>query len=117
MRFVEEDFEPGAIVPIEALEQAKERMRGEIQSACAADVPGDTHRNLRVNTRHSGRTFKHILVPVWILSFTYRQKIYQVLVNGYSGKIAGDYPLSWWKVFFLAVVVLIAVIIVLSLQE
>jgi hypothetical protein len=38
-------------------------------------------------------------------------------VNGYSGTIAGDYPLSWWKVFFLAVVVLIAAIVVLSLQE
>jgi hypothetical protein len=54
---------------------------------------------------------------VWVLSFTYRAKIYQVLVNGYSGKIAGDYPLSWWKVFFLIVVILIVALIVISISQ
>lgn len=54
-----------------------------------------------------GTTSKHILVPVWVLSFTYRATIYQVLVNGHSGAIAGDYPLSRWKVFVLIVVILI----------
>jgi hypothetical protein len=92
-------------------------MTGQLRQMASQQVPGDTQRNLQIHPEFSGRTFKHILVPVWVLSFTYRQKIYQVLVNGYSGKIAGDYPLSWWKVFFLAVVVLIAAIIVLSLQE
>jgi hypothetical protein len=54
-------------------------------------------------------------VPVWVLSFTYRAKIHQVLVNGYSGKIAGDYPLSWWKVFFLIVVIVIVGLILISI--
>jgi hypothetical protein len=40
-----------------------------------------------------------------------------VLVNGYSGQIAGDYPLSWWKVFFLSVVILIVVLIVVAVSQ
>jgi hypothetical protein len=112
--FVVEHYQ---IVLFDAAEHAQQSMTAQLRQMASGQVPGDTQRNLQIHPDFSGRTFKHILVPVWILSFTYRQKIYQVLVNGYSGKIAGDYPLSWWKVFFLTVVVLIAVIIVLSLQE
>jgi hypothetical protein len=38
-------------------------------------------------------------------------------VNGYSAKIAGDYPLSPWKIFFLAVVILIVALIVIALSQ
>ena len=89
----------------------------QLRQLSAAQVPGDTHRNLQIHPQFSGRTFKHILVPVWVLSFNYRAKLFQVLVNGYSGKIAGDYPLSWWKIFFLTVVVIIVALIVITLSE
>lgn len=56
-------------------------------------------------------------MPVWVLAFNYRSKVYQVLVNGYSGRIAGDYPLSWWKVFFLIVFILITAVIVIGLSQ
>ena len=53
---------------------------------CAGQVPGDTHRNLQIFPDYSGRTFKHVLVPVWLLSYNYGAKAFQVIVNGYTGR-------------------------------
>ena len=38
---------------------------------CAQQVPGDTHRNLVVDATFSDQTFKHILAPVWLLTYIY----------------------------------------------
>jgi hypothetical protein len=110
--FVVEHYQ---VVLVDAATRSQEQMTEQLRQMASAEVPGDTQRNLRIHPVFSGQTFKHILVPVWVLSFTYRAKIHQVLVNGYSGKIAGDYPLSWWKVFFLIVVIVIVGLIVISI--
>ena len=46
----------------------------------------------------STESFWLVLFPIWIASFTYRHKIYRVLVNGETGQVAGDKPFSWIKV-------------------
>ena len=46
-------------------------MTAQLRALCAQQVPGDTYRNLRIVPEFSGRTFKHILVPVWLLTYTY----------------------------------------------
>jgi hypothetical protein len=35
----------------------------------------------------------------------YGRRAFQVVVNGYTGKIAGQYPKSIWKIVLLAVIV------------
>jgi hypothetical protein len=92
-----------------AAQHARETMTNAIRQMCAARVPGDTHRNLRVNADFAGQTFKHILVPVWLLSYDYGRRRFQVVINGYTGTIAGRYPKSWIKIT-LAVLALSAVI-------
>lgn len=93
---------------VAAANAARERMNAKIYSMCAAQVPGDTHTNLQVNSNFAGQTFKHILVPVWLLTYTYGARTFQVVINGYTGAIAGRYPKSWVKIFFMILVVLIA---------
>ena len=44
-----------------------------------------------------------MLVPIWLLSYNYGAKAYQVVVNGYTGQIAGNHPYSAWKIFFAVV--------------
>ncbi|MBI4664281.1 MAG: zinc ribbon domain-containing protein [Verrucomicrobia bacterium] len=91
---------------IAAAQKSRARMDRELEGQCASQVPGDTHRNLRVHARYSNQTFKHILLPVWLLTYNYGSKKFQVLVNGSTGRIAGRYPRSWVKitllVFFIA---------------
>jgi ribosomal protein S27E len=50
----------------------------------------------------STESFWLVLFPIWIASFTYRHKIYRVLVNGETGQVAGDKPFSWNKVLAVA---------------
>jgi hypothetical protein len=82
---------------------------------CGSQVPGDTYRNLQVNSQYSGQTFKHILVPVWVLAYTYGAQTYQVIVNGYTGTIAGKHPLSWVKITFAIIGVIILIIIIAAI--
>jgi hypothetical protein len=56
--------------------------------------------NLQVSIQWSGQTFKHILVPIWLLTYDYGRKSYQVVINGYTGAIAGGRPYSFLKIFF-----------------
>jgi hypothetical protein len=64
---------------------------------------------------YARRTFKHILVPVWLVTYTFGPKIFHVLVNGYTGTIAGDRPTSWVKVLVYIVIPAIIVLIVIAL--
>lgn len=93
---------------VTAAQHARQEMDRELHKLCAAQVPGDTHRNLRVEADYTGQTFKHILVPLWLLTYTFRSKTYQVVINGFTGTVAGRYPLSWVKVL-LAVCLALAV--------
>ena len=83
-----------------AAQNARNSMDAKIEQMCAAEVPGDTHRDLNVETDYSGQTFKHILVPVWLLNYDYGAQKYQVVINAYTGAVAGEYPKSWVKILF-----------------
>ena len=85
---------------LSAARHAREAMERALYSLCASRVPGDTHRNLSVNSQYNKQTFKHILAPVWLLSYSYGAKAFQVMINGYTGTIAGQYPKSWVKILF-----------------
>ncbi len=89
-----------------AAKAARAQMDAKTERLCAAQVPGDTHRDLSVDANYSNQTFKHILVPVWMLAYTYRSQTYQVVVNGYTGTIAGQYPKSWGKIALLILAIL-----------
>lgn len=91
-----------------AAQQAHTAMNAEIRRRCAAQVPGDTQRNLDVDANYSGQTFKHILVPLWLLTYTFGTRVFQVVINGYTGQIAGRYPKSWIKITLLVVAILAA---------
>ncbi len=106
--FVVEHYQ---VVLIDAYHNARESMESQLRSMCGQRVPGDTYRNLRVNAHYSEETFKLALVPVWLLTYQYGSKTYQLLANGYTGKMAGEYPKSWIKIT--AVVLLAAVIVLL----
>ena len=95
-----------------AAEAGRQKMEAALRSMCASRVPGDTHRNLQVRSRYWNQTFKHILVPIWLLTYQFHARTFQVVLNGYTGAICGDYPKSWIKITF-AVLTLLAVIAVI----
>ena len=102
---------------IAAAKEAREEMDAEMERLCGAQVPGDTYRNLQVETDYSGQTFKHILTPIWLLTYNYGAKNYQVVINGYTGAIAGKYPKSWVKIGLAVLAVLGAILLFLTLSH
>lgn len=98
---------------VAAAQHSREAMDRKLYSLCAAQVPGDTHRSLYVNSDYSGQTFKHILVPVWLLSYSYGARKFQVVLNGDTGTIAGDYPKSWGKIALAVLAALVLIVIIL----
>jgi Zn finger protein HypA/HybF involved in hydrogenase expression len=102
---------------VAAAQHSREIMDGKIQQLCAAEVPGDTHRNLEVEPDYSGQTFKHILVPVWVLAYNYGSRNFQVVINGYTGAIAGQHPLSWIKITLAVLAALILIVTIIALTQ
>ena len=87
-------------------------MQQQVNGACAAQVPGDTHRNLKVNTAFSKMTYKHVLFPVWIASYRFSDKVYHFLVNGQTGEVRGQAPISWIRVILVIIVILIVLALI-----
>jgi len=99
----------------DAWDTGQEFIQGEVWGACARQVPGDTQRNLHVETAFSNMTYKHVLFPVWIASYRYRDKVYHFLVNGQTGEVQGQAPISWIKVALVVVLVAIVVLVLVLL--
>ncbi len=87
------------------------------RDACARQVPGDTYRNLQVNTTISDVTFKHVLLPAWIASYPYKGKIYRYMVNGQTGRVEGQKPVSMIRVAIAVVIALIIIAIIVYLAS
>ncbi len=87
---------------------ARGRMDGAIDAAIRRDIGGDQQRIHGRQTVVDDIRFKHLLLPVWIGSYRFGGKPYQVVVNGQSGEVEGDRPYSLVK---LGLAVLLAVIV------
>jgi len=98
-----------------AAKRARDAMDAKLQTLCAQQIPGDTFRNLVVRADYSAQTFKHILAPVWFLSYTYGARVFQCAMNGVNGTIRGEYPKSPWKIAFLVLAILVVLWMVLSI--
>jgi len=96
----------------EGFEMSKRVMEAEIVVAINRDIGGDHQRITSKNTTYNNVTFKHILLPIWISSYRYKDKIYNFVVNGQTGKVQGKRPVSAGKVI-LVILLVIAVIIAL----
>ncbi len=86
-------------------ERARESIVHTQRSRCAADVPGDTQRNLQVDNTIEDVRWKHVLLPLWIVTYRHNRKHYRVLINGQSGQVRGEAPLSSSKVLLLILAV------------
>lgn len=100
----------------DAARAARADMDAQTRQLCAAQIPGDTYRNLQVDANYSAQTFKHILAPVWLMTYTFGARSFQCVINGVSGAIQGEYPKSPWKIALLVLAVVVAVIVFASMS-
>jgi LSD1 subclass zinc finger protein len=92
---------------------AKQTIDEQVAERICRDIGGDHQRVSGVATRYADITYKHVLLPVWISAYRYRDKAFRFLINGQTGEVSGESPKSWWKVAFLVLAVLAALFVVL----
>lgn len=90
---------------------AKQQMESEITYAVQSDIGGDHQRINSKETKFWDIKFKLILLPVYISSYTYRNKLYHFFVNGRTGRVTGDRPYSAIKI---AIAIIIGLIILIA---
>jgi hypothetical protein len=95
--------------PDAGLTVARSEMEYVIGRDCRSDIGGDEQLVARMNVSYAAMMFKLVLLPLWIASYLYAGRTYQVLVNANTGEVIGDRPYS--KVKITALVVLILAVI------
>lgn len=73
-------------------------------------MPGDTYGQLNVQTAFELNETDLMLLPVHILSYRYRDRVYRFLVNGQTGRFSGEKPISGIRI---AVAVTVCVLLIL----
>jgi hypothetical protein len=102
---------------VAAAQNSRELMDTKLRQLCAAQIPGDTYRALEIAADYSRQTFKHVLLPIWLLSYQYAGNTYRIVANGFTGTVAGKYPKSWIKIGLLVLVILIVLLIIAGSQN
>ena len=80
--------------------------------ACQQYVPGNC-RNMKVNLRVENLAAEPVLLPVYIMAYQYRQKVYRFLVNGQTGRHSGTSPTSYKKIAAVIGLVILGVLCLL----
>jgi LSD1 subclass zinc finger protein len=91
---------------------AKQTIDAQVHQLIRQDIGGDQQRVHQVSTQYADVRFKHVLLPVWISAYRFRDKTFRFLVNGQTGEVAGESPLSWFKVTWLVVGVIVLFLII-----
>jgi len=103
----------------DCIDRANERIRQSTQDAFAATVRGYTtvmpeYRGVYLNKS----SVKYALLPVWVMSATWRGKQFLFAMNGQTGKFVGNLPTDWgafWRWFAIAAIGITALINIILL--
>ncbi|MCM1127196.1 MAG: TFIIB-type zinc ribbon-containing protein [Lachnospiraceae bacterium] len=100
-----------------AKESIKYKLKGSIEKRIIRENNADRVRNLQVDSVFSKLTYKYLLLPVWISSYKYKEKVYQFMVNGQTGKVSGKTPISIPKVIITIVAIIFIIVLVMAMSQ
>jgi hypothetical protein len=82
-----------------AWELGKNVMREKAKNACYGDIASPHVRNFSMTADFHDEVWRYALLPVYVAAYSFGQQTYQMMVNGQTGKVAGQKPVAWWKVW------------------
>ncbi len=83
----------------DAWEIAKEEIRERAKRACYNDTGSSHVRNFRMTADFADEHWRHVLLPVYLASYPFEERTFQVMVNGQTGSVVGQKPVAWLKVW------------------
>jgi len=99
----------------QCLAVATATMETVIDQTIKQDIGGD-HQD--INSRHINwfkMTYKHLLMPIWLLTVIYQEKPFQVYINGVTGEVQGARPWSKVKILIAAAIALVIIVLLIIL--
>jgi DNA-directed RNA polymerase subunit RPC12/RpoP len=94
-------------IPLEAAwDIARQEMRERTRQACRSQASTGMIRNFRMDLDFSDENWRLILTPFFLTSYSFNTKIFQVLINGQTGKISGQRPVDWTKIWLVVAALL-----------
>ena len=95
-----------------ACAEMKDVVKRQFHDAIMRKYNADRCDFLDLNVIYNNLTYRHILLPMWIDNYVYRNKSYRVLVNGRTAKVGGTAPKSVAKVSALVALGVAAVVVI-----
>lgn len=97
----------------EGHKEANNEMDNKLVQMATNDVRRryDRSRNVNIRANYSNETYKHLLLPIYSTTYNFKNKTYNVMINGQTGKIKGEYPKSPIKIAIIAVLIIILIIL------
>ncbi|MEN8152563.1 MAG: hypothetical protein ABFR75_00945 [Acidobacteriota bacterium] len=94
---------------------AKKKMSSIIWDLVRKDIGGDKQKVYEVKTNYDKIKFKHVLLPLWISSYRFDNKVFRFVINAVTGEIRGERPWSWIKIllFIMSVIAIIALLVII----
>ena len=90
----------GYDIPLEdAWERGRHKMRTLTRDACRAQASTTQIRNFSMKLDFSHESWRYILAPLYLTVYHYENETYQVMINGQTGKVVGQRPVAWGKVW------------------
>jgi predicted RNA-binding Zn-ribbon protein involved in translation (DUF1610 family) len=101
----------------EGFHNAKARIDAAIDSEVRSRIGGDEQRVHSIQSRYDAITYKHLLLPVWMLTYRYKDQPYQIFVNGGTGEVQGERPYSWVKILFAVLLGIIVAAVIAAMSQ
>lgn len=97
----------------DGFKMAQDEVEPVIKRSIRSDIGGDEQRIHNFYSDWRDITFKYILLPVWVTSYRYNEKVFNIVINARTGEVQGERPYSVIKIVLasLAAIALIAGII------
>ena len=93
----------------ECFREGRERIESAISEEVKQRIGGDTQTIGSIDSHYDAITFKHLLLPVWLLAYAHGDKAFQVFINAATGEVQGERPWSVVKITFAVLVGLLVV--------
>ena len=85
----------------------KADMRSLAKKACY-QATGSSHvRNFHMTADFTDERWRYILLPVYLAAYPFGDRTFQIMVNGQTGRVAGQKPVAWLRVWLVIAALLI----------
>jgi hypothetical protein len=100
----------------EAVRRAREIVEGKERAACSSLI----ERLDNVSVRFGEFITRRAILPIWVFRYRYKGKVRRAVMNGQTGELHGERPVSPLKVALaiaIPVVIIVAIVIISALSK